>query len=194
MFDKDILKDDFMGEVTMSLAVFPPNQHHVINLELHDGGDHYLKKKIKRGKKLGTMRVSFYFYYASNSSELERCLDTNGHSEVSSVTSSRKGMKKSASTTVKIKRKKSIVNIMVVEAKNLKAVDWNNNTSDPTCKINIGKEKFKTSTKYKTVNPVWKESFSIGWDEASCTSPLAILIMSGRNLYHYCKTFTPILS
>lgn len=183
MFDKDLLKDDFMGEVTLSLSVFPPNQHHVINLELHDGGDHYLKKKVKKGKKLGSMRVSFYYYYVNSNLELGRFLDTNGHSEVSSITSTRKGGKKSTPSTVKIKRKKSMVNIMVIEAKNLRAVDWNNNTSDPSCKVSIGKEKFRTSTKYKTVNPVWKESFSIGWDEASCTSPLVLLVMSGRNVY-----------
>lgn len=64
MYDKDILKDDFMGEACLFPNAFSPNVPHTINLELQDGGDPYLLKKKRKGKSIGTIEVTFMYNFA----------------------------------------------------------------------------------------------------------------------------------
>ena len=64
MYDKDILKDDFMGEACLFPNAFSPNVPHTINLELQDGGDPYLLKKKRKGKSIGTIEVTFMYNHA----------------------------------------------------------------------------------------------------------------------------------
>ena len=48
----------------------------------------------------------------------------------------------------------------IVQCTNLKAMDADG-FSDPYVKINLGKQRFKSKVKYRTLNPVFKESFSL---------------------------------
>ena len=189
-------------EYPMSTLSAPvnPNDMQVYKQEQKDLTDHYLKKKVKKGKKLGSIKVSFYYYYVTHNLELDRFLDTNGYSKSSSKTSSRKRARNSTSAAIKIKRKKSIVNLMVIEAKNLKAVDWNNNTSDPYCKISIGKEKSKTFEVVRlAVNPSHQgrgigrkllemvERFSTSRGATSLIANTISILESALSLYQSCE-------
>ena len=60
MYDKDILKDDFMGEACLFPNAFSPNVPHTINLELQDGGDPYLLKKKKKRQIYWNDRSNLY--------------------------------------------------------------------------------------------------------------------------------------
>ena len=74
-----------------------------------------------------------------------------------------------------------MVNIMVVEANNLRSVDKINNTSDPYCKLLIGKEKIRTKIAMNTVSPSWKEMVSLNWFEGS--NKLVVQVHSGNNIH-----------
>ena len=58
----------------------------------------------------------------------------------------------------------AIVHVVLVQARDLMAMDAGD-TSDPYCKIILGKEKFKTKAINATVNPKWRESFDLYWFE-----------------------------
>ena len=181
MFDKDVLTDDFMGEADLSLISFTPNEENIVSLELQDGGDAYLMKKIRRGKKIGSIRISFKFSYSSAHTVEERLLRRSKLQPVSSSSSANSSVKiKVPRKTGKGEKEKSRVHVLIVSGRNLAAADWNNNSSDPCCKMILGKEKHKTSTKQKTTNPTWNESFSFTWNESS-SSILTVLVMSGMN-------------
>ena len=75
---------------------------------------------------------------------------------------------------------KGMVNIMVVEANKLRPVDKINNTSDPYCKLLIGKEKIRTKIAMNTINPSWKEMVLLNWFEGS--NKLVVQVHSGNNI------------
>ena len=55
-----------------------------------------------------------------------------------------------------------VVHVVVVQAVHLKAMD-NGVSSDPYCKLSLGKDKQKTKTISATLNPKWKESLDLSW-------------------------------
>lgn len=55
-----------------------------------------------------------------------------------------------------------IVNVRLLECRDLIVKDLT--TSDPYCVLKLGTQTCKTTTKYKTLNPVYNENFSFSWD------------------------------
>ncbi|CAG9568664.1 unnamed protein product [Danaus chrysippus] len=55
----------------------------------------------------------------------------------------------------------SVVTIVLVEAKNLPAMDIDTRTSDPYCKFRLGNEKYKSKVVWKTLHPSWLEQFDL---------------------------------
>lgn len=58
----------------------------------------------------------------------------------------------------------AVVHLVVVQASGLMAMD-NGESSDPYCKICLGKERIKTKSISNTVNPKWREAFDLYWFE-----------------------------
>ena len=57
-----------------------------------------------------------------------------------------------------------MVHVLVVQARGVMAMDGGT-SSDPYCKITLGKEKVKTKTLNNTLNPKWREAFDLNWYE-----------------------------
>ncbi|XP_026730156.1 multiple C2 and transmembrane domain-containing protein-like isoform X7 [Trichoplusia ni] len=55
----------------------------------------------------------------------------------------------------------SVVTIVLVEAKNLPAMDLDTRSSDPYCKFRLGNEKYKSKVVWKSLNPSWLEQFDL---------------------------------
>lgn len=55
----------------------------------------------------------------------------------------------------------SVVTIVLVEAKNLPAMDLDTRSSDPYCKFRLGNEKFKSKVVWKSLHPSWLEQFDL---------------------------------
>ena len=55
-----------------------------------------------------------------------------------------------------------IVNVRLLECHHLIVKDLT--SSDPYCVLKLGPQTCKTTTKYKTLNPVYNENFSFSWD------------------------------
>lgn len=58
----------------------------------------------------------------------------------------------------------AVVHVVVVQARSLMAMDAGE-SSDPYCRLSLGREKFKTKSISKTVNPKWREGFDLYWYE-----------------------------
>jgi len=54
----------------------------------------------------------------------------------------------------------SIITLRILEGRNLKAMD-SNGLSDPYIIVRVGKTEFVTKIKYRTLNPVWNETFEL---------------------------------
>lgn len=55
----------------------------------------------------------------------------------------------------------SVVTIVLVEAKNLPAMDIDTRSSDPYCKFRLGNEKYKSKVVWKSLHPSWLEQFDL---------------------------------
>ncbi|XP_013164067.1 PREDICTED: multiple C2 and transmembrane domain-containing protein 1 isoform X3 [Papilio xuthus] len=55
----------------------------------------------------------------------------------------------------------SVVTIVLVEAKNLQAMDVDTRSSDPYCKFRLGNEKYKSKVVWKSLHPSWLEQFDL---------------------------------
>ncbi|KAJ2945002.1 hypothetical protein O0L34_g1899 [Tuta absoluta] len=55
----------------------------------------------------------------------------------------------------------SVVTIVLVEARNLPAMDLDTRSSDPYCKFRLGNEKYKSKVVWKTLHPSWLEQFDL---------------------------------
>ncbi len=51
------------------------------------------------------------------------------------------------------------------QATKLMALDAGGTSSDPYCKVSLGKEKAKTKSISGTINPKWREGFDFYWYE-----------------------------
>ena len=58
----------------------------------------------------------------------------------------------------------SVIHVVLVQAQGLMAMDAGL-SSDPYCKLSLGKEKYKSKSKSETINPKWRESFDFNWYE-----------------------------
>lgn len=58
----------------------------------------------------------------------------------------------------------AVVHVVMVQARDLIAMDAGD-SSDPYCKISLGREKFKTKSISNTINPKWREGFDLYWYE-----------------------------
>lgn len=58
----------------------------------------------------------------------------------------------------------SVVHVVLVQATNLMAMD-EGHSSDPYCRITLAKERCRSRTISKTVNPKWREGFDLFWNE-----------------------------
>lgn len=63
--------------------------------------------------------------------------------------------------------------IELVGCKNLKAMDADG-YSDPYCKISLGKQRYKTKVKTKTLNPIFKENFSLKFAPGETTIQITV--------------------
>ena len=57
-----------------------------------------------------------------------------------------------------------LVHVLLVQARGVMAMDGGT-SSDPYCKITLGKEKVKTKVLNNTLNPKWREAFDLNWYE-----------------------------
>ena len=67
------------------------------------------------------------------------------------------------------------VHVVLVQAHGLMAMD-DGRTSDPYCKVVIGKEKDRTKSIPSTVNPKWREALDLYWYEEQDDDMLEISI------------------
>ena len=58
----------------------------------------------------------------------------------------------------------AVVHVVLVQAQGLTAMDAGM-SSDPYCKLSLGKEKVKSKSKSETINPKWREAFDFNWYE-----------------------------
>jgi len=58
----------------------------------------------------------------------------------------------------------AVVHVVLVQARGLLAMD-SGESSDPYCKISLGKERFKSKSISCTINPKWREAFDLYWYE-----------------------------
>ena len=68
----------------------------------------------------------------------------------------------------------SVVHVVLVQARGLLAMD-SGESSDPYCRIGLGKESRKSKTISCTINPKWREAFDFNWYE-ELDSDLSITI------------------
>ena len=66
-----------------------------------------------------------------------------------------------------------VVMIELVSCSNLKAMDADG-FSDPYVKINLGKQRFKSKVKNKTLNPIFKENFSLKFGPGENTIQITV--------------------
>ncbi|CAN7948686.1 unnamed protein product, partial [Ixodes hexagonus] len=68
----------------------------------------------------------------------------------------------------------SVVNVVLVEGRNLLAMD-DNGFSDPYVRFKLGNEKYKSKSALKTLNPQWLEQFDLHvYSEQSRTLELTV--------------------
>ena len=61
----------------------------------------------------------------------------------------------------KIQEWDSVVNIVLIEARNLPTIDDKNGLADPYVRFKLGNEKYKSKIIYKNLNPVYNEKFDL---------------------------------
>jgi Ca2+-dependent lipid-binding protein len=58
----------------------------------------------------------------------------------------------------------AVVHVVLVQARSLMAMDAGE-SSDPYCKVALGKERCKTKSISCTIHPKWREAFDLYWYE-----------------------------
>ena len=56
----------------------------------------------------------------------------------------------------------AVVHVLLVQARSVIAMDGGT-SSDPYCKVTLGKEKAKTKVINNTLNPKWREAMDLFW-------------------------------
>ena len=79
-------------------------------------------------------------------------------------------------TRRQLKVMKAVVNIVIVEATNLR-FDKKNLSHGTYCKLTLGKEKIKTKSVENCSNPKWKEQLTMKWYDGTSSSGSGKLLM-----------------
>jgi len=146
VYDKDVVgTDDFMGQVEFSLTEnCDINKPAEFSLNLEPGEDEDLLRKVRKKKPLGfiVVRITLSPMTKEEYNEVLRTQKASGA-----------GGKLSYS---------AIVHVVLVQARGLMAMDAGI-SSDSYCKVTLGKEKHKSKTISKSLNPKWREPFDLFW-------------------------------
>ncbi|TRY67420.1 hypothetical protein TCAL_09079 [Tigriopus californicus] len=149
VYDKDLVgTDDFMGETTLDLTSLQLGKMTGLVLDLKNGDNEDLIKKNKKRKPLGAINIKISLLPISKE-------DMN---EVLRAEKLNKGGKSKGLTW------SAVVHVVMVQARDLIAMDAGD-SSDPYCKLALGREKFKTKSISNTINPKWREGFDLYWYE-----------------------------
>uniref|UniRef100_A0A0K2T164 C2 domain-containing protein n=1 Tax=Lepeophtheirus salmonis TaxID=72036 RepID=A0A0K2T164_LEPSM len=144
VFDYDFaLRDDFIGEASISLIPIELNVDSNFIITLIDPSS-----TSKNPENLGKVELSIGL---TPLSETESLISGDNKSllDDSIISSNKKATPWSAT-----------VNIVLVEGKNLTAMDFEG-TSDPYCKFRLGNDRYKSKPIYLTLNPKWMEQFDL---------------------------------
>lgn len=154
------LRDDWMGSATIQPSQLPLNVSTDLTLELKD-----TKKKSSSEKYMGciliqcTVTSKSSLDYASQYFRRMTCRSSGSAS--GSDTISLSGLSTATETRkVKVQRWNGVVTVVLVEGRGLLPKD-DNGFSDPYVKFQLGKERYKSKYKYKTLNPRWLEQFDL---------------------------------
>jgi len=147
VFDRDLVgSDDFMGLAEFDLAGCDLEKSYELTLHLEDGDDEDLIKKNKKKKTLGYIVVRLV-------------LSPLTKEEYNEILRSQKDGK--AGKNLKVT---GVVHVLLVQARGVLAMDGGT-SSDPYCKVTLGKEKHRSKTINNTLNPKWREGMDLNWYE-----------------------------
>lgn len=147
VYDKDIVgTDDFMGQADFDLTTCEIKKSNEVTLHLEDGGDEDLIRKNKKRKTLGYIIVRIIL----------SPLTKEEYNEILRSQKDGKGAKQLRLT--------GVVHVLLVQARSVIAMDGGT-SSDPYCKVTLGKEKAKTKVINNTLNPKWREAMDLFWYE-----------------------------
>ncbi|XP_023330904.1 multiple C2 and transmembrane domain-containing protein isoform X2 [Eurytemora carolleeae] len=147
------LRDDFIGQAFISLKTLILNQPQDIVVTLHETGNIKYLGQISLNVKL----IPLLPDTPLPPLPLHPPSSTSHHSSFSH--SPARGLELAA-RRLKPGTWSAIVNILLVEGKDLLAMDIEG-TSDPYCKFRLGSDRFKTKTIYASLNPKWNEEFDL---------------------------------
>jgi len=69
----------------------------------------------------------------------------------------------------------AVVHVVLVQATGLTAMDAGE-TSDPYCKLSLGRDRHKSKAVSGTVNPKWREGFDLYWYEGMGQDDLEVSV------------------
>ncbi|XP_026491904.1 multiple C2 and transmembrane domain-containing protein isoform X4 [Vanessa tameamea] len=140
VFDYDWgLQDDFMGSCHLDLTALELGRSQDLVLCLRDPN--------KPVQDLGEIVLNVTLYPKSQEDKEAYLLKNTRLSDVNK--------------RLKAQIWSSVVTIVLVEAKNLPAMDLDSRSSDPYCKFRLGNEKYKSKVVWKTLHPSWLEQFDL---------------------------------
>ncbi|XP_061384796.1 multiple C2 and transmembrane domain-containing protein isoform X4 [Danaus plexippus] len=141
VFDYDWgLQDDFMGVCHLDLTALELGRSQDLVLCLRDPNK-------PTNQDLGEIVLNVTLYPKSQEDKEQYLLKNTKLSDVNK--------------RLKAQIWSSVVTIVLVEAKNLPAMDIDTRTSDPYCKFRLGNEKYKSKVVWKTLHPSWLEQFDL---------------------------------
>merc|ERR1712142_351383 len=147
VYDKDMVgSDDFMGQAEFDLTACELHKSQEITLHLGDADDEDLIRKNKKKKTLGYIIARLV-------------LSPMTKEEYNEVLRSQKDGKGG-----KQLRLTGVVHVLLVQARSVIAMDGGT-SSDPYCKVTLGKEKAKTKVINNSLNPKWREAIDLFWYE-----------------------------
>ncbi|XP_041972530.1 multiple C2 and transmembrane domain-containing protein isoform X2 [Aricia agestis] len=140
VFDYDWgLQDDFMGACQIDLTALELGRSQDLVLCLRDPN--------KQLQDLGEIVLNVTLWPKSQEDKEQYLLKNTRLSDVNK--------------RLKAQIWSSVVTIVLVEAKNLPAMDMDTRSSDPYCKFRLGNEKYKSKVVWKTLHPSWLEQFDL---------------------------------
>ncbi|KAJ0171904.1 hypothetical protein K1T71_012667 [Dendrolimus kikuchii] len=140
VFDYDWgLQDDFMGSCHLDLTALELGRTQDLVLCLRDPS--------KPNQDLGEIVLNVTLWPKSQEDKEQYLLKNTRLSDVNK--------------RLKAQIWSSVVTIVLVEAKNLPAMDLDTRSSDPYCKFRLGNEKYKSKVVWKSLHPSWLEQFDL---------------------------------